>query len=629
MYNHAIRKITPAGIVSTFAGTPGVPGSSDGMSSAASFFYPGSVAVDSSENVYVYDLGNITIRKITPDGTVSTFAGIAGKSGYVDGIGTSARFRDCGYDTDAAFTACLSPGIVIDSSGNLYVADQAANTIRKITPSGAVTTFAGNPLNISTGDIVTYTNGAPSPVTFVATIPPPPSGLAVDNVGNVYAVSGGTEYPADILKITPAGVATIIAGNGPLGSIPNSGPGLPLSLNDPAGIAIDNNGNVYVSQPITNTVQKISSTGIQTTFAGNGNITGGAVDGNGTNAQFSSPRQLAIDQNGNLYVADANNSEIRKITSSGTVTTVAGMVAGFSSPNATIPTANFHFPNGITVDPSGNLYIANSGSNVINKITPTGQFLAILSPNPDISSETNYSEPLGVAADSEGNVFVANTFANTILKISSDGVVTTLAGSSVSPPGNQDGNGATATFYYPHALTVDSSGNVFVADTYNGLIRKVTPSGDVTTFAGLGVVYFISPRGIVFDSQGNLYVSDIATNLINKITPSGKVSVFAGTANVPGSLDGLGTNAMFNFPYGLAIDPEDNIYVADTNNHVIRKITPAGMVTTVVGQVGTFGFEAGTLPGSLYYPFGIAFKGNSLYITTANGVVVAENFLTN
>jgi hypothetical protein len=247
--------------------------------------------------------------------------------------------------------------------------------------------------------------------------------------------------------------------------------------------------------------------------------------------------------------------------------------------------------------------------------------------------------------DRSGNVYVADTRNNSIRRITAAGVVTTVAGSGSE--GSADGSGTSASFAFCHffdgystclptGLAVDRNGNIYAADVNNHTIRRITPEGVVSTFAGMagaagsadGVASdarFDRPRGLAFDSKGNLYVAESTNKTIRKVTPQGVVSTLAGKAGASGSVDGIGADARFSDPQYLATDGIDNVYVADLRNHTIRKIDPLGAVTTIVGLPRVIGFAPGTLPGVLASPRGIAISGSSLYITLYNGVAVVTN----
>ena len=298
--NNTIRKITPAGVVSTLAGLAGSSGSADGTGSAARFCYPYGVAVDGSGNVYVADTDNYTIRKITPAGVVSTLAGLAGSSGSADGTGSAARF-DYPY------------GVAVDGSGNVYVADSGNNTIRKITPAGVVSTLAGMAGSSGSAD------GTGSAARFNY-----PTGVAVDGSGNVYVADTGNNT---IRKITPAGVVSTLAGTaGSSGSA--DGTGSAARFYYPYGVAVDGSGNVYVADNDNYTIRKITPAGVVSTLAGLAGSSGSA-DGTGSAARFYYPYGVAVDGSGNVYVADTDNDTIRKITPAGVVSTLAGLAGKF------------------------------------------------------------------------------------------------------------------------------------------------------------------------------------------------------------------------------------------------------------------------------------------------------------
>jgi len=266
-----------------------------------------------------------------------------------------------------------------------------------------------------------------------------------------------------------------------------------------------------------------------TTLAGSGTI--GFAGGFGVDAQFGFPGGVAVDGAGNMYVADTNNNQIRKITAAGEVTTLAGTgVAGFN--NGPVAAAQFRNPGGVAVDGAGNVYVADTSNDRIRKITAAGE-------------------------------------------------VSTLAGSGTF--GFVDGFGVNARFGAPGGVAVDGAGNVYVADSGNNRIRKITAAGQVTTLAGDGTAGFADtapsvaarfsfPGGVAVDGAGNVYVADTANHSIRKITATGQVTTLAGNGTTAGIVNGTGVNARFNNPYGVAVDGAGNVYVADASNRRIRKI---------------------------------------------------------
>ena len=581
--NNTIRKITPTGVVSTFAGLAGSSGSADGTGGVARFNLPSGVAVDGSGNVYVADYNNHTIRKITPGGKVSTLAGLAGSFGSADGTGSAARF-------DGPY------GVAVDGSGNVYVSDSYNHTIRKITPPGTVSTLAGSAENSGSAD------GTGNAAQFNW-----PHGVAVDCSGNVYVADTGNHTTR---KITPAGDVSTLAGlAGGYGSA--DGTGSAAQFGAPHGVALDGSGNVYVADTYNYTIRQVTPAGVVSTLAGlAGSI--GSADGTGSAARFNLPYGVAGDGSGNVYVADYGNCTIRKITPAGVVSRLAGLPGGSGGADGTGSAARFDGPAGVAVDGSGNVYVADSGNYTIRKITPAGAVstMAGLPGSPGSADGTGSAAqfwyPSGVAVDGSGNVYAADMKGCTIRKITPAGMVITLAGlAGWWNRGSADGTGSAARFNYPSGVAVEGSGNVYVADTENCTIRKMTPAGAVSTMAGLVGNYgsangtgstarFNRPSGVAVDNSGTVYVADSANNTIRKITPSGMVSTLAGLAGWQGSADGTGSNARFNHPYGLIVDGSGNVYVAENGNCTIRKITPSGVVSTLAGLAGAQGSADGT-----------------------------------
>jgi sugar lactone lactonase YvrE len=315
------------------------------------------------------------------------------------------------------------------------------------------------------------------------------------------------------------------------------------------------------------------------TLTGNGTL--GSEDGTIAAARFYQPTGVALDASGNIYVADYSNHLIRKITPAGTVTTLAGSgIAGYADGTGTA--AVFQGPFGVAVDAYGNVYVADSFNHRIRKVTPAGIVSTVagsgvygFADGDGIAAQ--FYSPRGVAVDGAGNIYVADAINHRIRKISPAGIVTTLAG-SIS--GNTDGNVSDAKFSGPTGITVDASGNIYVADTGNHRIRKITSAGEVSTVAGstsgisegVGTLArFNGPTGVTLDASGNFYVADEENERIRKITPDGTVSTLAG-GYVPGFTNGIGEDAQFRSPTGIALDASGNIYVADRHNHSIRKI---------------------------------------------------------
>jgi sugar lactone lactonase YvrE len=609
---NTIRKVTPDGVVTTLAGTFAVTGSQDGTGSAAQFNQPAGLAVDGSGNVYVSDQGNDTIRKITPAGVVTTLAGTAKMSGSADGTGPAARFA--------------TPGnVAVDSSGNVYVADQLNDTIRKITPGGVVTTFAGD------ATVAGHVDGTGAGARFDN-----PYGIAVDSSGNVYVAD---TYNCTIRKITSAGVSTTIAGTpGIIGA--KDGTGAAAQFNYPTGVAVDGSGNVYVADVLNYTIRMVTPSGVVTTIAGDAGLTGFS-DGAGTLAEFNYPYDIAVDGSDNLYVADLYNFTLRKITPPNVVTTLAGL-PGEGYADGTGSAAQFYYPTGMVLDAGGNLYVVDNSNCTIRRVTPSGAVTTVAgtpgrtgyADGTGAAAEFNY--PYGIAMDKSGNMYVSDESGETVRKVTPSGVVTTLAGTP-GVSGSANGTGSAALFNSPAGIVVDGSGNIYVSEQKNCDIRKISPSGAVTTLAGTAgssgnldgtgaAAQFQSPAGLALDGSGDLYVADYGNGTIRKVTPAGVVTTVAGKPGSEGSADGTGASAQFDAPEGVAVDGGGNLYVTDQKNNTIRMITPAGVVTTLAGTAGAGNFANGTGGGALFsQPFGIVVDGSgNLYVSDAGNDLIRK-----
>jgi sugar lactone lactonase YvrE len=580
--NQTIRKVTPAGVVSTLAGKGSNFGSADGSGASARFNSPSDCAVDSAGNIYVADTGNHTIRKVTPGGTVTTFAGKAGVAGAADGPAGAATFNQ-------------PFGVAVDQSGNVYVADTANSTIRKISPTGDVVTLAGfagvTGSSDGTGDVARFRT---------------PAGIAVDSAGTIYVSDTGNNT---IRTISPSGTVRTLAG---AAGIPggSDGFGTAARFNRPYHIAINSMAGIYVADGANDAIRQVSAGGAVSTIAGSAGVPGSA-DGPANAARFNLPKGIAIDSSGALGIADTGNNEVRKV-SNGTVSTLAGTNrSSAGSDDGPLLSARFYYPFDLARDANGNFFVADFANNTIRKITPDGIVSTIAGAVgvegyvDGVGSAARFNQPAGVAVDRFGNVYVGDSNNYVIRKITPDGVVSTLAGQP-GVSGSSDGTGAAAHFKYTRALAVDANGNVFVADALNNSIRKITPLGEVTTFAGCSTcnpgtvdgqgssARFYEPNALAIDGAGNLYVAGSFNGTIRKITSDAVVSTVAGNPGSFGSTDGPASFARFNGPQGIAVDRAGNIYVSDTSNETLRKISPAGFVTTLAGSVRFFGSATGT-----------------------------------
>ena len=609
--NNTIRKISPAGAVSTIAGLAGSRGSTNGIGAAARFSGPSGVAVDTLGNVYVADTNNHRIRKITSAGIVTTYAG-SGEYGDDNGIATKATFS-------------YPRSIALDSLHNLYVL--TSHSIRKITPDGIVTTFAGSE------QVVESIDGRGEKAGFGLL-----HKLAVDLNNNLYV----TDMHA-IRKISPAGDVITISGSLTEGGH-KDGAASEARFEFPNGLTIDGAGNIYVADS-DQTIRKISPAGMVSTLAG---ISGksGHVDGGGQIAQFNSNySSLASDAAGNVYLADSDNHSIRKITPAGQVTTVAGFSTRGKRPNVPADTCadNSSFRvdsySRIAVDSNRNVLLGSSQT--VYKISPTGVTTELNLG----SSLVNFRNISSIATDAQNNIYIKDirerayvssggggyspipkfllramepAVFNSIYKITPDGQVKKILGKSAKISAG--------------AIAVDTNGNIFSEE--RGIITKTIQgrfSVEAIKIAGSehaegnidgngAQAKFGTVTGIALDKNGNIFVCDIVNNNIRKITPEGDVTTFAGSGNSE-IVDGRGKEASFKNPTGLTIDAKGNLYLIELRDHIVRKITPSGEVSTFVGKPGRQGFLPGRLPGIIASPQALAIHGTSLYILMADGLI--------
>lgn len=579
-----------------------------------------SLARDATGNFYATDQG-CAIHKISPTGLLTILAGGA-TCGGADGKGTAASF-----DSRLAIT--------VDASGSVYVG--GGGTIRKITPDGSVTTLAGITRNYGAAD------GDAKSARFSSI-----SGIAVDAAGAIYVADAGSNVNSivgsRIRKLTLAGTVSTLAGGSAYGSA--DGAGAVATFSSLNGLTIDKQGNLFVADAGNHTIRKVTPAGTVSTLAGTpSQLTPAAADGVGAAARFNLPYGLAADGAGNVYVSDSNPglglNSVRKITSAAEVTTITGSYAGTGITDGPASEARFTRPEAIALQSDGTLFVADTGNQLIRKISTAG-ITSTLAGNPGHGSfltsgdgsgtQATFFQPAGVAVGSDGVAYIADAVRNTIRRIGKDGVVTTLAGSFQNSNSPADGQGAKAGFSSTNGIAIDSNGTLYIAD--NHAVRKSDANGNVTTLTGtlgssdsgtadgsLAQARFGYLRAIAIDASGNLYLTDSLNHNVRKITPAGIVTTLAGTPGVAGDADGQGSAASFNGPRGIALDKAGNVYVADTENNLVRRISTSGEVTTVAGKRGLTGNTLGAFDGALNRPMGLVFDANgALLVTSANGV---------
>ena len=713
--NNRIRKVAAgSGVITTIAGNGSAGYSGDnGPAAGAELNLPGGVAIDSAGSVYIADGGNNVIRRIDTSGTITTVAG-NNAEGYSG---------DNGLATNATL---YGPAGVAVGGGNLYIADTNNNRIRMVNSVGTITTIAGDGTAGYTGD-----NGPATSATLNK-----PAAVLVGSTGNVYIADTGNNV---IRMITTTGTISTIAGTGAAGYSGDGGAATSARLGGPYGLNADSAGDLYIADSMNNVIRMVTTAGIISTIAGNG-TNGYSGDGaEATGAALSNPQSVALDSQGNVYISDRNNNRVREVnTPAGSVlfpTTAVGStsaavtiplvintggttITGISAPvsqggkqeyavtatgcalNTVITTSTicdvmvtfspgypgqrpvplrvassagtFAFAmtgigtapqvalspgiittvpgtsgdlagasgliaGGVAVDGAGNLYFwADNGLD--------GDYVLELAAGTTVPTFVagygNGSFALGlvIAVDGAGDVYVANPNQSSILKAVPGSNPTIVAGGSVSSGYSGDNGPATsAELNDPSGVAVDSAGNIYIADTNNNRIRKVAAvSGIITTIAGNGTAGYSGdngpatsaelngPQALALDSAGDIYVVDANNSRIRKVAAaSGTITTVAGngTAGYNGD-NGPATSAEVNHPQGLAVDAAGDIYVADSGNSVVRMVNAAGIITTVAGNgtPGSSGDNGPATSAEMSNPTGIAIdSAGNLYIGDPSG----------
>ena len=389
---------------------------------------------------------------------------------------------------------------------------------------------------------------------------------------------------------------TTVAGNGASGYSGDNGPATSAQLADPGGVAVDSAGNLYIVDTDNARIREVSN-GVITTVAGSGTAGFSGDNGPATSAQLNGPGAVAVDAAGDLYIAEYSGQRIRKV-SKGVITTVAGnRTQGFSGDDGPATSAQLNTPSGVAVDPAGNLYIADYGDNRIRKVSNgvittvagNGTSGNIGDNGPATGAQLNY--PTGVAVDSAGDLYIAEYSGQRIRKVSK-GVITTVAGSGTAGFSGDNGPATSAQLYYPSGVAVDAAGNLYIADTWNSRVRKVS-NGVITTVAGSGTEGFSGDNGpatsaqlsgicdVAVDSAGVLYIADPGNDRIREVS-NGVIVTVAGNGTRGFSGDGgPATGAQLYGPDGVAVNSAGNLFIADTDNDRIRVLIPSGASCSV------------------------------------------------
>ena len=495
----------------------------------------------------------------------------SGNINTIAGNGTLGFSGDGSAATSA--TMHLPTGVAVDSSGNIYIADSLNLRVRKVSGT-TITTVAGNGLLNYGGDNGPATSAALSS----------PQSVAVDTAGNLYIADTVNNA---VRMVSAKGVITTLAGNGTVGSTGDNGAATSATLNSPQGIAVDSSGNVYVSDTANARVRKISN-GTITTVAGSGTQGYAGDGGAATSAQLNTPVGLAIDKSGNLYIADLGNNVIRKVTAGGTISTFAGSNQGYSGNGGPALAARLSGPQGVAVDASGNVYIADTlnatvrvvnSSGIISNVAGNG--FAGFSGDGGTASQAQLGSPTGIALDSAGTLYVADS-GSRIRKIFPSGVIVTIAGNNSRGYTGDGGPATSASLAGAQGVAVDSNGNVFIADTGNNAIRELQFAATSATVAAVtnsatNLTGAIAPGEVVVIYGSNIGAGKLTTYTVNS---SGLVSTSLGGTSV--YFNGLPGPVVYTSPNQVAAVVPYNLTGTSVSVFVVNQgVTTAPVIVPI------------------------------------------------
>ncbi len=574
--------------------------------------YLTSMTVDRKGNTFVAATDS-TICKIRPDGSMRLIAGTANAQGTpTPGPATSSLLRQ-------------PRALAVDALGNLYVADIDANEVLKISPQGTLSVIVGN------GQL-----GAPTPGPASASVIGRPTGVAVDGRGNVYVADVSNHV---IEKITPGGTLSILAGSGENGA-PVAGPASASTFKSVGALAVRGRSLYFVDHEAREVGKIDLRTGTLSLVAGSGAYTFPSP-GPALATGFHDLAGIVLDRAGDVFLADADNSVVVEVTPEGNLSIVAGN-GDYGTPTPGPATStSLQNPTGLAIDPQGNLVIAdpNSGNGLVYKVSATTGDLSIVAGSlsstfsglSGSAQQALIQYPAGVAVDAEGNTYGALPYENVVFKITPSGSISVVAGNG-SQGAPTPGNATASSLSGPYSVAVDSADNLYIADTLNKVVEKVSPSGTLSIVAGNASygkptpgLATASPLGFVtavaVDHAGNLFLTDAYQHLVVKVSASGELSIVAGDGTPGVPVPGPATASPISSPMGLAVDGDGNLFIVDVDSMVVVKVTAGGELSIVAGNGSSGGAVAGPATSSpLGYPWGVAVDSSGdLFIADAYG----------
>jgi sugar lactone lactonase YvrE len=609
--------------IQTVAGAGKLPVPGEGISATAvRLVQPAAISSDGAGTAFIVDNYFQAVLRVDRDGSVLRYVG-TGEDGFSgdDGPAWEARLRN-------------PAGVLATPSGELYIADASNGRVRKVDAAGIITTFAGG------GPLARSGDGGPALSAGIGN----PNTLAMDAQGNLYF---SDTFNHIVRKVSAAdGTISTVAGSAVLGFAGDNGPATEARLQRPTGIAVDRAGNLYIADTQNNRIRRVAAaTGIITTIAGSSQAGFNGDNGPAVNAILNAPTSVAVAADGTIYLADTSNGRVRQIRN-GTITTVAGGGGNTSVEPVAATRASLGAVNALTLDGLGNLLIAESGFKRLRTMSLEDGMLRLFAGAAWVDSPGDGAEatsailvsPVGVAVGGDGTVFIADQIDHRVRAVDPNGVISTYAGNG-NLTNSGDGEAAISVpVGQPSGLAIDSLGYLYVSTPSR--IRRVAPlsdGGGITTYAGGATTGFggdegpavsarlFFPQGLAFDAEDNLYIADTTNHRIRKVIRSTGVIVTVagtGTAGFSGD-DGPAIRATLSSPRGVAVDRDGNVYIADSSNNRIRKVDTSGIITTIVGT-GVVGFSPdGTAAAEtrINTPIGILFdlSGNLVFSHGGSG----------